>query len=66
MEKESKALCDAIDDAFQDFKKLDNPFCLSIVKPTPFNSLWSALAFVIEHKLKGWTIVKVGEKYEVH
>ena len=66
MEKKTKALMDAIDKACKDFKKLDNPFNLLNVEPTSFNSLWSALAFVRKYKLNGWTIVKVGEKYEVH
>lgn len=63
MEKETEALSDAIKKAYQDFY---DSFNLLIANYVPFNSLWSALAFVIEHKLKGWTIVKVGEKYEIH
>ena len=69
MNKNSKAIADAIDTAYVDAcKKLveqDNPFNLGIVIPTSFKSLWSALAFVFENKIKGWTIVKVDDKYEI-
>ena len=31
-----------------------------------FKNLWDAVGFAIAHKIKGWTVVKVDEHYEIH
>ena len=46
--------------------EFDPSFDLATMKPKQFKSWQHAIMFVQSHKMKNWTIVKVGDHYEIH